>query len=217
MWKGLAVTRGISQTGMLASAGTGNCYSHYVYFHDHDSSFLTENVCRYVAEGLSLGENAILITTANRIEAFTAELEKQAVDTADCIRSQRLIFRGAEETLAQVILDGEPGWDRFDASVGELVRGSLARAERGVRAYGDMVGLLWNSGHSLAAERMEEFWNRLLQSNLFSLFCAYQIDRFGKEFQTAVLDRILRAHTCLVSSQTSDSLYNAIIRSTQEI
>jgi hypothetical protein len=80
-----------------------------------------------------------------------------------------------------------------------------------------MVGLLWKAGKYSAAIRLEKFWNRLLQANSFSLFCAYPIDVFGNEFQMGALDAILRTHTHLLPAGTHEDLERAIDESMNEI
>ena len=43
---------------------------------------------------------------------------------------------------------------------------------------------------------LEEYWNRLLASQAFSLYCAYPI--FGHDFQVATVDAIFCAHSHLL-------------------
>src|SRR6202011_5954575 len=133
-------------------------------------------------------------------------------------REGRLVMLGAEETLSRIMSDGQPDWNRFDQTVGALIRELQSRTLNGqVRAYGEMVGLLWNSGHSAEAERLENLWNRLLTASGISLFCAYQIDVFGKEFQTGVLDGVLCSHTHVLSAQPGSILETAVNRAIDEV
>jgi len=100
--------------------------------------------------------------------------------------------------------------------MGAAIRDVQARADiTGLRAYGEMVGLLWNTGKYSGAIRLEKFWNKFLESNSFSLFCAYPIDVFGSEFQIGGLDAILRAHTHFVPAGMD--LENAVDQSMNEI
>jgi len=98
------------------------------------------------------------------------------------------------------MVDGQPDPERFENTVGALIRRLRAQpGEVGLCAYGEMVDLLWNAGHSSAALRLEDLWNELLEASPFSLLCAYQMDVFDKEFQSGVLNGVLCAHTRLVS------------------
>jgi hypothetical protein len=80
-----------------------------------------------------------------------------------------------------------------------------------------MVGILWNARQFSAAIHLEQFWNKLLTRSPFSLFCAYAIDVFGKEFQVGTLDALLCAHTHLVPAETDGNLETAIDRAMEDI
>lgn len=141
------------------------------------------------------------MAAAPHIYSFAQELRGTGGYQA-AVREGRLVFYDAEVTLARLLLAGEPEWFRFDAVVGTAVRQIAARTGgAGLRAYGEMVGLLWKAGRFAAAERLEEFWNRLLADHAFSLFCAYPIDICGAEFRTDSVEAILRAHTHFLPSE----------------
>jgi hypothetical protein len=71
-----------------------------------------------------------------------------------------------------------------------------------VRAYGEMVNLLWT--HNLpAALRLEELWNEVIQELSLSLFCAYHLDGEGKAQRTFPPD--LRAvHTSVIPVEAAE-------------
>jgi hypothetical protein len=78
-----------------------------------------------------------------------------------------------------------------------------------------MVGLLWRAGQREAAIRLEEYWNRLLESSNISLFCGYPIDVFADEFQAAIIDPVLCNHTHLVPVE--GALETALHRAMNEV
>jgi hypothetical protein len=80
-----------------------------------------------------------------------------------------------------------------------------------------MVGVLWKARQFDAAIRLEQLWNRLLEQSSFSLYCAYAIDVFGKEFHVANLDGVLCTHTHLVPAQPNGNLETALKLSMDEI
>jgi hypothetical protein len=87
----------------------------------------------------------------------------------------------------------------------------------GLRAYGEMVGVLWKARQFAAAIRLEQLWNRLLEQSSFSLYCAYAIDVFGREFEVSNLDGVLSTHTHMVPAQSDGTLETALNRSMNEI
>jgi hypothetical protein len=114
----------------------------------------------------------------------------------------RLVFLDAEATLNRFMLDGEPDQARFQRVIGDALSGVRSRAVHGgIRAYGEMVGVLWKAGELSAAVRLEQLWNELLKASDVSLYCAYPIDVFSSEFQATAVDALLCAHTHLVPSE----------------
>ena len=86
-----------------------------------------------------------------------------------------------------------------------------------MRAYGEMVGVLWTSGEYSAAIKLEEFWNRILGSLGASLFCSYPIDVFGPEFKHSGVHAILCDHTHLLPGDAGHSLEECIRRAMDEV
>lgn len=72
----------------------------------------------------------------------------------------------------------------------QQARSSVARGA--VRAYGEMVALLWDEGNATGALRLEELWDELQRETEFSLLCAYPEDALGGEADCA---RVHAAHT----------------------
>jgi MEDS: MEthanogen/methylotroph, DcmR Sensory domain len=120
--------------------------------------------------------------------------------------------------LARFMVNGQPDWDLFQNAVKEAMQGLQPWAEHaGLRAYGEMVGILWNARQFAAAVRLEQFWNKLLSQSRFSLYCAYAIDVFGKEFQISALDSLLCAHTHVVPAETDGRLEASLNTAMEEV
>jgi hypothetical protein len=191
---------------------------HSVQFYGGDDDALTANVSRYLGEGQQRGEGVVAIATAEHIRAFANRLVKDGHDATRAIREGRLLFLGAEQTLALFMVDGQPDRESFRSATGVVFRQVRSKTgSREIRAYGEMVGVLWNAGHSAAAARLERLWNEILNENGLQLFCAYQIDVFGREFQTGVIDEILRAHTHLEPQGSNGDLHSAVSRAMTEV
>jgi hypothetical protein len=174
---------------------------HVVQCYGSDAEQLFQNVGRYFAEGFAVGDGALLIATPAHNEAFIAAMAREGIDTGAAMREGRLVVRDAQETLDQLLVDSQPDGDHFDIVVGGLIRTMRKDSEhRGLRVYGEMVGVLWKGWQFAAALRLEEYWNKLLTQEDVSLYCAYPIDIFGLEFDPKVVHQVLCAHTDLVPS-----------------
>jgi PAS domain S-box-containing protein len=178
-----------------------NPQEHLLQFYGADERVLFTNVSRYLQQGLEQGERLLVIAVPEHREAFIRELEALGADPQTAISEEKLLLLDAEEELAKFMIDGQPDWLRFESTISGAVRQiQLSSTHRGVRAYGEMVGVLWRAGQFTAAVQLEQFWNRLLRSAGLKLFCAYPIDIFSGEFQSVSVGPLLCAHTHLVPS-----------------
>ncbi len=189
---------------------------HFVQLYT-DHAALARNVGRYLAEGFLQGDCGIVIATPAHREAFRQDLENRGVDVGSVEQSAKLLFLDAEQTLGRFMVNGRPEWRRFEKFVSAAVRSLGHTAGGRVRAYGEMVGVLWTSGEYSAAIKLEEFWNRILGSLGASLFCSYPIDVFGPEFKHSGVHAILCDHTHLLPGDAGQSLEESIRRAMDEI
>jgi hypothetical protein len=195
-----------------------NSGGHFVQLYKADESNLSKNVGHYVWEGLRRGDGVLLITTAGHRELFSERLESLGADLPALLAGRRLVFLNAEQTMAQFMIGGQPDWERFERVIRAAVREVRpAPGSEGLRAYGEMVGVLWKARQFAAAIRLEQLWNKLLEQFSFSLYCAYAIDVFGTEFEAANLNGVLCTHTHMVPAQPEGMLETALNRALEDI
>ena len=169
---------------------------HVVQLYGADDQLLTRNVSRYFLEGLRRGDGLVMIATEDHAEAVLRQMRAETSDVTQALRDGRMVVLDARTTLDSFLVDGQPDHARFRGEVDGILQGVLARAATGkVRAFGEMVGLLWAEGDRPAALRLEQYWNELLAGSACSLFCAYPIDIFDGGSQTGGLAGVVCAHT----------------------
>jgi anti-sigma regulatory factor (Ser/Thr protein kinase) len=171
--------------------------AHVVHFYDHDSE-LAEVVGRHLADGLASGDVALVIATDPHRRAFEDVMSDAGIDVAGAVRDGALVLLDASATLACFMRDGSPEPVAFDEVVGTLVR-RAAETGRRVRAYGEMVALLWDKGLVNAAMELEELWNGLADQVSFSLLCAYPRHSVANGNAEA-FEGICRLHSGIVDS-----------------
>lgn len=171
---------------------------HSVHFYDRPSS-LIDRVCEYVREGLRSGDAAIMICTAEHLASLDACLSARGFDVAALRARGQYVGLDAERVLEQFIVNGRPDRRRFS----DIVGGELLRAHATyprVRAFGEMVALLWAQGRSQAALELEDLWNELLGHHPFSLLCAYSLDVLGKPASLQTVVDIAKLHGKVLGS-----------------
>jgi hypothetical protein len=94
------------------------------------------------------------------------------------------------------MVNGEPDEGSFRTVVAEL----LARARvngRRVRAFGEMVAVLWARGAQDATLRLEHLWCELCRVET-ALLCAYPRDGFTQDPQESI-EQIRATHSMMLS------------------
>src|SRR5579884_4221894 len=145
-------------------------HAHVVQFYEADEQQLTVNVARYLIDGLDRGDGMPLIATERHRDQFICELIRRGRIVEVAIRDGQLVILDSQTTLDKFLVGGEPDAARFHAVIGDAIR-HVRASSGGLRAYGDMVGLLWSAGRHQAAIRLEELWDALVQAVGFELFC----------------------------------------------
>jgi hypothetical protein len=96
-----------------------------------------------------------------------------------------------------------PDPDLFQESIGGCIRRILEnrRDTPLIRAYGEMVDVLWKQGRHDAAIRLELLWNKLAATYGFALLCGYAMGNFYKE--TELFEEVCRHHSHVIPPNAS--------------
>jgi hypothetical protein len=144
---------------------------HLVEFYEDEGRFL-DSLERFVVDGLRAGEAVVAIANVAHLGALRARVEAAGLDTAALQACDRYIALDAAATLSQFMVGGWPDPRLFERVIGDLVGRARQRAP-GVRAFGEMVALLWGQGRFEATLRLEQLWSRLCERAGVSVLCAY--------------------------------------------
>jgi hypothetical protein len=191
--------------------------SHYLQLYDRDRLPLAQNVAAFISQGLKRREGALIIATAEHREIFREELLNRGIDCSLPLAESGLLFLDAHQTLNQFLVDGEPDEARFREVIAAAICQVRTARPPGLRAFGEMVAVLWAAGRRASAVRLEQFWNALLRDREFSLFCAYPIDIFSPDFQIPRVDALLCDHTYLIPTGEQDKLAGALSFAIDEV
>ena len=169
-------------------------HSHAAKFYESEDSLCT-TVAGFLAEGLTVRQPALVIATPLHVAAIELRLAQHDVDVARARRVGDLVVLDAEDTLGAFMVGDHPDVELFEANVG-MVMDQIIRGRRGsvlIRAYGEMVDVLWKEGRTVAAIELEILWNKLALKHAFSLLCGYSMGNFLK--QAEQFHEVCRQHT----------------------
>jgi hypothetical protein len=175
-----------------------------------DEEFLVDAVAQYIGTGLAGGEAAIIIARPEHRERFVRAIER---DGAFYPAALKLL--DAETTLAKFMVNGMPEWNAFHALIGGTIA-EMRLQYPTVRAYGEMVDILWQRGEKPAAIQLEKFWNEIGRLQTFSLLCAYALDPLHGDTY-AGLESICRCHTHLIPARDYAELNEAVFEASLKV
>jgi hypothetical protein len=168
---------------------------HLVHFYEEEGIFL-DMLDVFLVGGLRKGESVIVIATPAHLKALDEHLATYGVNTSRLKKLNQYICADAKETLGRFMVNGLPNERLFKEVVMEL----LDRARMGgrkVRAFGEMVALLWSEGNNDGTVQLERLWHQFCQKESFSLYCAYPRQSFKRRSKSS-FKAICDAHSKVI-------------------
>jgi signal transduction histidine kinase len=180
-------------------------HSHIVQFYE-DESALVDNVVHFVTAGLRENEPVVIIATEHHRVLFGSALSRAGVDLGRLAAAGEITMLDARATLAQFMEDDEPSSVKFEQVIGAVIEQVLRGRPTRVRAYGEMVDLLWRDGKRSAAVQLEQLWNDLAEHHAFTLLCAYVMGNFIHSDDAEMFDHVCKTHSHIIPCETISRL-----------
>ena len=176
---------------------------HAVRFYK-DVDALSPVVADFIARGLAQAQPAVIIATPLHCAAIEKQLIDRGVDLMGLKEQGVVTLLDAASTMSQFMVDGMPDPTRFRETIAPVIEKAAGeRTDAVVRAYGEMVDLLWKAGQTAAAMRLENLWNSLSSTHAFSLLCGYAI---GNCYHDTAIDDICSRHSHVMSASGDAAL-----------
>lgn len=177
---------------------------HFVQFYECGQT-LERSVCQFVSDGLISGESCIVIATAAHREGIERRLVANGIDVQRAEQLGTYCALDAAETLSMFMAGGSPDPQAFRIVIGEVIRKAGAEG-RPVRAFGEMVAILWSEGNGAAAIRLEELWNELARTYTFRLMCGYPMAGFGLHSHDSDFADICDCHSRVIPAESFSAI-----------
>ncbi|HEY8515081.1 MAG TPA: PAS domain S-box protein [Candidatus Binatia bacterium] len=184
--------------------------SHVVQLYEGDA-FLLDQVSRFIVAGFDAGDGLVVIAEEPHVADLEARLASYGIDVPAASAQGRYVALDARQILREVSVDGRVDRERFlDVVEGTLARVAENRAQ--VRAFGEIVAVLWRDGRHEEALRLERFWNELTERMPLALLCAYPVRVGGCEPTGALLHEVCDQHTEVVPAESYTALVSSDAR-----
>jgi hypothetical protein len=177
-------------------------FDHVVQIYEQKQIFL-DTLVGFVGSGINSGDCVIVIATTEHLRILDSRLKEHAIHVDTLISEDQYIPLDAEEMLSKFMVNGWPDESLFM----EMIYGLFARAKkrnRQVKAFGEMVALLWEQGDYGATVHLEYLWNKICAQDPFCLFCAYPKSGFTQD-PVESIKKICSVHSRVIAG---DKKYN---------
>ncbi|MDB4952533.1 MAG: Two-component hybrid sensor and regulator [Myxococcales bacterium] len=169
-------------------------HGHSVQFYETDN-FLCDQVAAFLAAGLAAGDGVVVIASEPHRTALIERLAERGFDVDVFVRNEQFALLDAQDILRTFMAGSAPDPDRFMTVLGPVIELVRDRSpSKRVRAYGEMVDVLWQAGNIAAASRLEDLWGELAESRNFALLCAYTMAGFYKEPSAEAFADVCKHH-----------------------
>lgn len=177
------------------------------FFEDERNLFAT--VARFIGDGLAAGQPALVIATPWHRRGILEHLGQHVSHAGGTAPFGGLVMIDAEATLSRFMAGDEPDAGRFMHTIGDLVEGLPRGAGYvPVRAYGEMVDLLWRAGRTEATIELEHLWNAAAAAHHLSLLCGYCVRHISDDMER--LQHVCCLHTDVIApSEVTNPLGSA--------
>ena len=145
--------------------------AHGVHFWACESD-LVGRLAAFVAGGLAEGQQCLVVATAGHRAGMRRRLALYGL--TDAVVGGEVVEVDADDLLARLVGPDGLSAALFDEALGDPVR-SAATTPGGVRAFGELVGLLAQRGELGTALELERLWCALASTVPLPLLCAYRL------------------------------------------
>lgn len=189
-------------------------FDHVIELFDGVES-LGESVARFFMDGLSSGENLLMLAKPIHVQAVADALNRRGIGITGLVDGHRLVILDAATALRLIMKRSVPDIQLLTTMVQNTID-DLAFNGRNVRVYGELVELLAEEGNFRGAESVEEFWNGFGATHPISLLCGYSSAHFVMPDSLAVLQNLCRAHS-RVQQNRQDLLANWLLSRSAQV
>jgi hypothetical protein len=169
---------------------------HVLQIYETEGVFL-DALAGFVGAGINSNDSCIVIATQQHIEALENRLTSYGVSIPHLKKAKRYFPYDAAATLATFMVNGWPDEAEFNKTVRSMLTRARGDKKRNIRAFGEMVAILWAQGNTGATVNLEHLWNKFALNESFCLFCAYPKSGFTEDISNSMQD-ICCAHSKMI-------------------
>jgi hypothetical protein len=133
----------------------------------------------FAGSGFLAGDSVVIIATSEHLSILEDRLAEHNFDLQHLRSNGRYFGLNAHDVLNSFMRGGWPDEELFSKVIGGICTNASKNGRR-LRAFGEMVALLWAQGNNGATVQLEHLWNKFCSGTSMCLYCAYPKTGFTK-------------------------------------
>lgn len=171
--------------------------NHLVQIYEQDEEILS-TLETYIEGGFKKNESVVVIATLEHIDLLSNRLKKDH-DLISLNKTGMWVPLNANEVLSKFMKVGWPNENLFNETIAGVIKKARGTTNRKIRAYGEMVAILWSQGYNGATVQLEHLWNKFCEKEELCLLCAYPRTGFTQDIEKSI-QHICSMHTQIITN-----------------
>ncbi|HEY4876600.1 MAG TPA: MEDS domain-containing protein [Puia sp.] len=178
------------------------CSDHVVQVYENDET-LINSLSKFVIGGIRMGDPSIIIATESHLHDLKNSIKDQGFDL-EILQEQNLILPfDAWDVLSKFMINNWPDDSLFEKTISEIID-KVPLDSKKIRAFGEMVSILWDEELHGATIYLEHLWNKFCSQHPLCLLCAYPKKAFQDNYASS-LQHICKSHSKMIETVENDS------------
>lgn len=173
---------------------------HVVQIYNEDYTFL--NVLQgFVTSGFAANDCVVVMATDEHLHALEERLRFKGYNVFELKLQDQYIPLNARETLGEFMINNWPDEVLFRHTMSRFLVRAKTR-NRKVRAFAEMIALLWTQGNIAATVQLENLWNKMCHNEEFSLYSAFPRGSLNQRALESIL-YLCGSHSKIIKEDSS--------------
>jgi hypothetical protein len=174
-------------------------HDHLVQIYNSEKQFM-DTLEGFAGCGLLSNDSVVIIATNAHLQELHRRLQIHGFNMYEKIKDHQYIPIEANLALSKFMVNKWPDKKKFNELITSVLE--LAKKDgRKVRAFGEMVAILWEQGFNGATVQLENLWHKLHARDKFSLYCAYPKSGFTQNINESI-EKICECHSMVIDGQS---------------
>ncbi|HSZ85264.1 MAG TPA: MEDS domain-containing protein [Puia sp.] len=178
------------------------CSDHVVHVYENDET-LINSLSKFVIGGIKIGDTSIVIATEVHLNGLKNSIKNQGYNVEMLQDLNLFMPLNTSDILSKFMVNNWPDDSLFEKTISEIID-KVPHDSHKIRAFGEMVSILWDEELHGATIYLEHLWNKFCSQHPMCLLCAYPKKAFRDNYASS-LQHICKSHSKMIGAVENES------------